>query len=72
MSAQVRIIYIRKTGTTTVTDTSIEQDFHVVVQVIGAHPSLHQQLAEQAVNEFARLNNLTVNSTQLLEHEITQ
>ena len=72
MSAQVRILYVKKTGTTTVTETSIEQDFHVVVQVKGAHPSLHKQLAKQAVDEFARLNSLTVRSTQLLEHELIQ
>jgi hypothetical protein len=72
MSAQVRILYVKKTGTTTVTETSIEQDFHVVVQVKGAHPSLHEQLAKQAVDEFARLNSLTVRSTQLLEHELIQ
>jgi hypothetical protein len=70
MSAQVSIIYVKKTGTTTVTETSIEQDFNIIVQVKGAPPSLHEQLAEQAVSEFARLNNLTVRSTQLLEHEI--
>jgi len=72
MSAQVSIIYVKKTGTTTVTETSIEQDFNVVVQVKGVHPSLHEHFAKEAITEFARLNNLTVRSTQLLEHEIIQ
>jgi hypothetical protein len=41
-----------------------------VVNVRGAHPSLHEQIAKEAVYEFARRNELTVTATELLEHEL--
>jgi CMP-2-keto-3-deoxyoctulosonic acid synthetase len=70
MSTEVSILYVRKTGTSRVTGTTIEQDFHIVVNVQGAHPLLHEQIAKEAVYEFARRNELTVTATELLEHEL--